>query len=216
MAGCICAGRITCIASASRRIREPRINTDETRIKANNVCSADEGSDVDCDPARTAPPMTAARLTAAMMALALFIASCEMSAVHGHGGVLKDGVELLGWDLLGFGWMKPPPVPGLANLACWACWLANPLFVLALVALLRQQFRKASVFSSLGMGIGLTPIVILSWNHVEFHLAAPIRIVSYGGPQYFELRLGYMLWLYSHTTLFLSALLLWRHCRQAE
>jgi hypothetical protein len=131
--------------------------------------------------------------------LTLFVLSCALPAGYGQGGFLDDGVELMGWRMLVFGWMIPP-----FTLA----WLANPLWTISLFLLWKKNSRRAAILSGAAMALCMGPLAWLTASELgEIRLNSPMAWVFQGG--HVELRLGYFVWVGSHFMLFLLASCLW-------
>jgi hypothetical protein len=140
----------------------------------------------------------------------MFILACVLTAGHGHGGFLENGVEPVGWWLLVFGWMAGPVAP----LLCLA-WIANPLWGLSLVALWRRGYRTAVLSSGSAAALSLIPLVLLGWDSVpELRWESPIALVFGGGS--LELRPGYFIWVGCQAVLVAGMSFLWLVERHAE
>ena len=149
------------------------------------------------------------RVGTATVSLGMFLLACALTAGHGHGGFLEDGVDPVGWQLLVFGWMAGP----LSPLVCLA-WIANPLWVLSLVVLWRRGYRAALLSSGSAGALSLIPLAMLGWGSFpELRGESPVALVFSGGR--LELRLGYFIWVGSQMVLFAGASLLWLGSRRA-
>jgi hypothetical protein len=142
------------------------------------------------------------RIPMLTVALTLFLFACALTAGHGHGGFLEDGVDPPGWLLVLFGWVE-----GLMSPPWFLAWLANPMGICAFVCLCRRASQGAVICSAAAAGLSLVPLALLSADsYPAVRWEPPVALVFHGGR--LELRLGYFAWLASQMALFAGALLL--------
>jgi hypothetical protein len=131
------------------------------------------------------------RWTASGAVLALFGLSCALPACYGEGGFLESGVEAYGCDLLVFGWLH---AGGFA-------WLANLLLVPGVVCLGTGKDGAGALIA--GVAVALSPGPLFRFDALglgQFRLQRPFALVCWQGQ--LELRIGYFLWVLSHSLLF--------------
>jgi hypothetical protein len=155
------------------------------------------------------PAMGRLRISTLGLAFTLFFIACIMTPGHGHGGFLEDGIEPMGWWWLVFGWNF-----GILSPVYFLVWLANPLWILSFVSVLRRKYGTGSIASATAAALSLVPLALFSETYFEVRIEPPIALIFHGGRM--ELRLGYFAWVSSHAALFVGASLLWFRAKREK
>jgi hypothetical protein len=123
-----------------------------------------------------------------------FVISLFLPAMSGEGGFFDEGVETKGYVLLCRGWLYMPFA---------VVWLANPLFVIAIVGVIRSAFW-AIIVAGVSFLLSVIPFVLFatSWEW-KIRFDWPVSIVFGNGK--LRLEMGYLMWVGCHALLLVMA-----------